>query len=90
MLLERIAGRELFPTVPMIADPERSMDFELMSEPMSTSHEACSSLEAGFERADVGAEVLHHMFPKIIVNTRSCQERYAVLLLPRFRRVDIR
>lgn len=63
MLLEMVASRELLPTVRMAADPGRSMDLELMSEPESTTREAGFSLEAAPESADIWAQVLHNMFP---------------------------
>jgi hypothetical protein len=62
MSLEKLALRELLSTVRMVADPDRSMDFELVSEPKSTLREARTSLEAAFESAEVWAQVLHYMF----------------------------
>ena len=71
MLLKKIAGGELFPAVRVVTYPERSVDFELMSEPKSTPGEARSGMEAAPKSTDIGAQVLHNMLPRYTVSIRS-------------------
>ena len=71
MLLQKLGGRQLLPAVRIVADPERSMDFEFVFEPISTPREACSSLEAALERANIWAQILHDMLPGNWVNSAS-------------------
>lgn len=71
MLLEKIAGRELLPTVRVVTYPERSVDLKFMSEPKSASSEARSDMEAALKSTDIGAQVLHNMLPRYAVSIRS-------------------
>lgn len=74
MLLEKIAGRELLPAARSVAYPERSVDFELMSEPKSTPGEGHSGVEAALKGTDIGLQVLHNMLPRYTVNIRPYQK----------------